>query len=294
MGKKLIGESGIYDVPEDEYLADCCTEPSLSASCAKTLLGKSPLHAFHEHPKLNPNHVRKEAPHFDLGTGTHALILEGHDRFEVIKADDYRKNETKLQRDAARAAGKLPILSHQYDEVLEMASAVTAQLNLHEDEPIPFTAGHPEKTLVWTEETRHGLIYCRARLDWLHHSFAVLDDLKTGAVSAHPQRWVRTLCSMWHDVQAAFYLRGLKKLTGKDALFRFVVCENFAPFATSVISLEPGWLILANRKVEAAIELWAQCLKTDRFPGYPTRTCYVELPPWEEAQWLEREMREIA
>jgi hypothetical protein len=77
-----------------------------------------------------------------------------------------------------------------------------------------------------------------------------------------------------------------------EATFRFVVAETTPPYACSVIGLSPDVLVLGEKKRRLAVELWGECLRTNKWPGYPTRTCYATLPPWEEARWLERELRE--
>ena len=44
-----------YDVPEDVYHADrLCAVPTLSRAIAQRLLTRSPAHAWHAHPRLNP------------------------------------------------------------------------------------------------------------------------------------------------------------------------------------------------------------------------------------------------
>lgn len=284
----MISQPGIYSIPASEYHSDPCMEPSLSASIAKTLLTQSPWHAKHEHPRLNPALVREESEAFDLGTAAHAYLLEGVSSFEVIDAENFLTKDARAKRDAARLAGKTPILARRLADVKAMAEAAWVQLAAHEAMPEPFKKGKPEQTLVWQE----GPIWCRARVDWLHESGAYMDDLKTSSASANPDDWTRTLFGAGYDIQAAFYLRGLKALTGQDATFRFVVQENYAPFALSVIALAPDALALAERKVRRAIELWRACLDCDLFPGYPTQICYAELPPWHEAQVMEKEMRE--
>ena len=89
-----------------------------------------------------------------------------------------------------------------------------------------------------------------------------------------------------------FYLRGLRAVAGVEAAFRFVVQENFAPYESCVIALSPQWMELADKKVAYAIKQWGTCLASNRWPGYPTRTCWAELPGWEETRWLERRYRE--
>ena len=280
-----IDQPGIYTIPAAEYHADCCPAPSLSASIARTLLAQSPLHAWTEHPRLNPAYQAEESERFDLGNAAHAYILEGREGFAVIDADDWRTKAAQVARQAARAEGRTPLLASQWAEVQTMAAAVRRQLDAFEDRPRPLSAGTPEQTLVWQDE---GGVWCRARLDWLHEDHRTVDDLKSTAASANPEAWSRTMYGAGADVQAAFYLRGLTTVTGRDAAFRFVVVENFEPYALSVLTLAPEALALAERKVAVAIRDWRECLERNTWPAYPPVTCWIEAPPWELARWEQR------
>lgn len=283
-----VDRPGVYTMTAAEYHADPCLAPSLSSSLARELLGYSPQHAWYQHPKLNPAFEPEEDDKFDVGTAAHAYLLEGESGFVVVLEQDWRKKDAQTARAGARLIGKVPLLGEQWERVQTMAAAARAQLKRHEDPPIPLTGGQPERTLVW----REGEIWCRARLDWLHDDRRTIDDYKTTGACANPAVWARTqLFSMGYDVQAAFYLRGLRAVAGVDATFRFVVQEAFAPYQVAVIGLTPQVLALAERKVRAAIAAWTFCLAEGRWPGYPTRTCYAELPGWEETRWLEREVR---
>lgn len=263
-----------------------CDAPSLSASIASILLSASPRHAHAAHPLLGGG-IREESETFDLGTAAHSLILEGsEDRFAIIEANDWRTKLAKESREAARAAGKTPILAHQVESVRTMSAAVRAQLAAFSDTPAPLTNGKPEQVLVWFEPD-HG-VWCRSRLDWLHDGYRTIDDLKTDGRSANPDAWGRTLYGRNGDLQVAFYVRGVKALTGIEPDFRFIVAENSYPFAVSVCALNPEGLAHAHDQVEQAIALWGRCLKNDHWPGYPTRTCYLEPPAWALASWMER------
>jgi hypothetical protein len=277
-------EPGIYsDVAEGDYHADP-SAPSLSASIAKIMCNRSPLHAWERHPRLNPDYRPAEESKFDRGTAAHALLLEGSDRCAVIDADSWRTNAAKDERDAARAAGRVPLLAHEHEEACEMVEAVRRQLDALEVYPPLFTGGGPEQTLVWDERG----VRCRARLDWLRDDRQTIDDLKTTGGSADPREWARRrLWDMGADVQVAMNLRGVKALTAVEAAFRFVVVENQAPYGLSVVSLAPSALELANAKVDWALDTWRECIDTDTWPSYPTEVAYADVPPWEEMRWLE-------
>lgn len=285
MKAAVIDKPGIYDISAAEYHADPAPAPSLSSSIARELLSRSPRHARFAHPRLNPAATPEEADRFEIGTAAHALLLEGDASCVIVDAKDWRTNDAKAARQAAREVGKIALLAHQWANVQAMVAAAQDQLAAHQDPPRPLTFGKPEQTLVWQE----GETWCRARLDWLHDHGGHVEDFKTTDGTANPDAWTRgPLYNMGYDVQAAFYLRGLRAI-GIEGTFRFVVQEVYPPYALSVIGLAPASLDLAERKVEWAIKAWTQCLKGDRWPGYPTRTCWADLPPWAEAQWMERQ-----
>ena len=280
-------QPGIHQMSAADYHALETPTPALSASIARKLLASSPLHARYAHRVLNPTGVPEERDAFDFGTAAHAYLLEGETGFVIIDAGDYRTVAARDTRDEARATGKVPILAKRWEDVKAMTLAVMAQLAEH-PRPVPFTAGAAEQTLVWQE----GDVWCKARCDWLHDDLSAIDDLKT-TENANPDAFSRgSLLASGYDIQAVWYLRGLKALTGAEAEFRFVAAETRPPYAVSVIGLGPDILMLAEKKVRRALELWRACVETGRFPGYPAQTCYATLPAWQEASWLEREVRD--
>lgn len=291
-----VVEPGIYDMSTEAYHADPCPEPSLSCSIAKLICLSSPAHARHEHPRLNPTAVHEESERFDIGTAAHAVLLEGEAAVTVIDAKDWRTNAAKEQRDQSRAAGRIPLLAGVWGDVQAMVQAARVQLDRHKDGGREmFRDGDAERTLIWQEEDG---TWCRARLDWLRiaqdglHRWAI-DDYKTTGASANPDDWTRTLFSAGTDIQVAFYKRGVKALTGAEAAFRFAVQENYPPYALSVISLGPGALMLAEKKVLYALEQWRDASDRNDWIGYPRRTCYADLPEWHEAWWLRKETGEL-
>lgn len=286
----MITAPGAYDLPADAYHADPCPTPSLSASVAHELLSRSPRHAWQAHPRLNPAHEPEHRAEFDIGHAAHALVLGDERRFAIIDAADYRTAAAKAARDAAYAAGAVPLLPHQYEAAVAMARAVRAQLDRHEARDA-FRDGKPEQTIAWQEP---GGVWCRSRLDWLPSRMTrstIIFDFKS-TTNAEPAAWSRSkLEAMGYDVQAAFYLRGLRAL-GPEVRFAFVVAEVAPPFALSVIGLPPEVIALAEQKVDHAIAVWRQCMATGEWPAYPARICWADPQPWSEARWQERVARD--
>lgn len=277
----------VIDLTADEYHADQTGNrtPSLSSTVARKLLYESPAHAKAAHPRLSPQPVQKDTDAFDLGTAVHALLLENTVAVQVCDFKDWRSNAAKAAREEARAAELVPMLPHQWEAVREMVDTVRPQLDALEVEPIPFTDGQPEVTIVWNE----GEVVCRARFDWVYNQHPVIDNLKTTSRSANPHPFSRRIFSpeLGYDVQAAFYLRGARAVFGRDHEYRWVVVETEPPYAVSVVSLTPAALEIADAKVDLAIARWRECLASGEWPGYPRQVCYAEAPPWEEARLLE-------
>ena len=287
---------GFLTITAAEYHSDVFGEadrqPALSAGIASILINASPKHAWAAHPRLNPDFKPREEGKFDIGTAAHKLLLEGVENVVVVEADDWRTKAAKETRDLARASGMSPLLEREWEAVKAMVDAAREQFGAFglDLEPLPFTEGKPEQSIMWHEPNG---VCCKARIDWLHDDHSTVDDYKTTSRSASPDTWTRsTLYSIGADVQAAFYLRGLERLTGKRPAWRFVVQETFPPFALSVISLGPDVMELAEAKVDYAITKWVECMTRDEWPAYPMRICWAEAPAWEMSRWLEKEGRE--
>lgn len=264
------------------------TRPSLSASIAHTLITSSPRHAWAQHPRLNPDFTRMTEEKFDVGTVAHALLLQGDDVASAVPFDDWRTNAAKEARDDARAAGRIPLLTKDYQRVRRMVDAAREKIAAADCAPPLFTDGAAEKTLVWEDD--HGVL-CRARLDWLRDDLATIDDLKTTSASANPRAWARrTMFAIGADVQIAFYLRGLHRLHPElrgQTKWRYVVIETFPPYELSIVEPDAGILEVGRLKVEEALETWARCLAAGEWPGYPSTPFRAELPAWVEMEWLE-------
>jgi hypothetical protein len=290
-GRPVIAPTGLLSLDSASYHADLIDDnrPSLSKSIIAELIERSPAHARVKHPRLNPDFVRVEEDKFSLGTAAHQLFLEGTDAVAVIPYDDWRTKAAKEARDEAREYGRIPMLAAQYDECCALVESLRAQCDSHPEGPF-FTDGTAEQTLVWEDE--YGVL-CRARLDWLRDDLTAIDDLKSTKASANPEQWTRTMYGFGAPLQVAFYLRGARAVLNCEPAFRFVVIETTPPFAMSVVALAPDALALADKQVSWALKKWATCLRNDDWPAYDQRIAYAEAPPWEEARWLSKELREV-
>ena len=279
-----------YNVPEAAYHADPCEAPSLSSGIARTLLTRSTLHAWHNHPRLNPDHAQTSSKAADAGTVLHKLLLGVGADLVPINAADWRTKAAQDARDEARAHGATPVLVGDLADLHSAAGTIRQRLHSTDDGRLLFEPGQPEATLVW----REGPVWCRARCDYLldDPTLPIL-DLKTTGMSANPEDWQRALIRDY-CIQDAFYRRGLAKLRRSTPPMRFIVAEQDPPHGVSVVCADPSLAARAEHCVERAIGMWAQCLATGQWPGYPTQTAHVAAPAWLLARMEDEAYQEAA
>jgi hypothetical protein len=287
-----ITSPGIYrGVLDADYRDDPCPSPSLTQSTVKTLIERSPLHAWTDSPRLNPNYEHDDDTKFDIGNIAHRFILGRGKEIEVVQFPDWRKKEAQAARETAADAGKIAVLEHQFEQASDMVTAALLQLRKHEDNDA-FMNGAAEVMIAWEEDG----VWFRSLIDWLHDDLRTVDDYKTTGMSVAPHLiGLRAEAANW-NVQAAFIERGLDILDPEGAgrrRYRFIAQETDKPFALTVMHMDEHWMTMGRKKVEVGVALWRHAITTDKWPGYPARSIVPEYPGFKETKWLEREVNEF-
>lgn len=259
------------DLSHADYLAE---HDWLSASGIKRLV-----------PPSTPAHfkaaqgVEEHKPAFDFGKAVHARVLGEGEELVVVDADNWRGKEARLARDAAYEAGKVPILAADSAVVDAMAASIEA----HPIAPLLFANGEPEVSAFWTDAATG--VKCRARFDWLPEPIEgrrlIVPDLKTAA-SAAPSEFAKAAARFGYYIQQEHYKDALTALgVSQDPAFVFVVIEKEPPYLPSVAQFaDPDDIRLARAAVDKARRIYAECIATDEWPGYPTDINALELPTW--------------
>jgi hypothetical protein len=277
-----IEKPGVYEMHLRRYLADPCPEPSLNTGTVAALSHQSPLHAYHQHPRLGAA-ARESATRADIGSAIHAKVLGGAP-VVYLAFDDWRTNAAQRERDEAYTAGSIPLLSKHEDMVEDVATSATKFL----EKFLEGSEYQAERTLVW----RHEGAWCRSRPDIIVPGKSLAIDIKTCSVAA-PAEWIRrSLWSSDYDVQAALICNGLHALTGRWHDFLFLAVEIEPPYACSLIGVGPTMVDIANAKVDAAAKLWRRCLDEESWPGYGIEIVYAEAPSW--AIWQHEQVKQGA
>ncbi len=283
-------EGLVEDLPADEYHADPCERPSLSASIAKVLDRSSPLHAWAAHPRFGGRAPVRESKALARGTLLHALLLGESDRIEVVHADDWRTKAAKAARADANAWGRIPTLVGDLERTQVVADAITERL----DELGLVLVGASEVTMFWLEEADDGTrVQCRGRIDHLRGTQVY--DLKSAA-SAHPDAIQRQVDALGYAIQRAAYVSGLERVLNAPGRveFTFIFAELEAPFVVTPVRLNGEFRALGERRWRRAVNLWARCVNEGNWPSYADRVLELAPPRWAMANELERDAMEGA
>ena len=292
---------GIFpDLTMAEYLAI----PAVSAGVARLVVDECPFSGWWCSP-FNPARTPDPTKHSDIGTLLHSIVLEGnHDGIVIIDPAHHPAEKTgaipegwtnksiRAARDAARDAGKIPVLLDTMSNVDVAVDAIEAYIaSLRGGEPAVFKAfgpeGKSELTMVWIDDG----VPCKLRVDRIANDYGVSVDLKTTTGSVEPAKWGRQqLIGEGHYFSAAWYRRGIEKLTGVQTEYLFIAAQQDAPHLCSLIGVLPEVMDLGIRKVQRALGIWSSCAKQNNWPAYPARAVYPSLPAWEETSFAEKEL----
>lgn len=289
-----ITEPGIYrDFDGPSYFADPCPEPSLSQSIGKLLVDRSAWHVANVHPRLasaagEDDETEKYVKAQAVGNAGHKIMLGRGKEIDDLDYPDFRTKESRLARDLANNAGRVPILRKHIADATEMVAAALSQLKHHEDHDA-FTMGAGEVVIAWEEDG----IWFRSLIDWLHDDLRTVDDYKTTGMSVAPHvLGLRAEDGGWH-IQAAFIERGLDVLDPNGAgrrKFRFIAQENSRPYALNVMHVDNHWMTMGRKHVDAAVSRWKHAISSGKWQGYPHRGIVPEYPGFKESKFLEREL----
>jgi hypothetical protein len=295
---------GVYEsMPMAEYLA----LPALSQEPVRLIIDQCERAAWWS-SYLNTNKPRTDTDGTDAGTIAHAILLEGSeagvaiidpaDHPNVTKDKDgvyatptgWGNKSIRAARDAARAAGKIPLLPDKIGDIRAMVEAAREFIeSCRKDEPAIWEAfqpgrGQSELTMLWKE----GDTLCRMRADRIHDDRSVICDYKGSAQSVEPERFGRVQLPAY-SIGAAWYQRGCEKLTGKRPAYVYLAQECEPPYLCSLVGSDPARLALAHEKVQEGLARWQECVKLGRWAGYPPRVVYPEIKPWEIDDWMRRQ-----
>lgn len=258
---------------------------------------------------------REPTPAMEFGSAFHTYVLEPalfHEVYSVVDEavlagtlatlDDYKAAATQLcvkfealNKDELKAAIKVADVEFKFkfredefdrlygdkivlkQEQMESLAAMRASIFKHAGAAGMLVTGEAETSLFWTDE--YTGLPCRIRPDWMFGGGVA--DLKS-CITASKDAFAKTVANMGYDVQAAFYVDGMKAVTGRSVNFNFIAVEKTAPFSTACYTASQEMIEVGRAKYRCALELLKWCQDNQKFPGYqPSGEIEtIDLPRW--------------
>ena len=236
------------------------------------ILRKSPAHfkAAQQYQKPISAQLRKS---FSKGKAFDTLILHGQKAFNdlVITEPDLNRNTKRYRAWKDSIPDDACILTDQ--EINDIEAMKQAAERKKQFAKVFCEAGFPHRVLVW-QCARSGL-WCKAELDWITLSGAVV-DLKTTA-DASFWAFSRQAYRLGYFNQGAFYLDGLSHVTGTvHSDFYLAAVEVDPPFESQIFKVSTDQILKAKIENEENMMILAECFRTDQWPGYMDEICDLD------------------
>ena len=127
----------------------------------------------------------------------------------------------------------------------------------------------------------------RARFDFLPEQTdrrRVAVDLKT-TLDASFRGFEKSITAYRYDIQLGWYLSALDAAVGPmphglEPEFAFVAVQKNPPYLVAVHAITPQWAQMAAESAARARRIFAECIESGVWPGYPEEIQYHEPPTW--------------
>jgi len=238
------------------------------------LFERSPAHFY-----WSKTNQTEPTPAQQLGTLAHMAILEPDEFKRLVRVEPNVNKRTKAGktqleewRDSLPENAVIASLE-QVELCLQMATAV-------QDQPYAkalLSDGNAEQTMLWTDSDTG--VACKARADWICSGHDVLVDLKT-AQDASMNAFQRASGNFRYHMQAAFYTMASEACGLSGRAFIFIVVETAPPFGVALYQLDEEAMHAGHVRIRHALERYADCLSSGKWPMYPTEIQTLTLSKW--------------
>lgn len=263
----------IPDMPPETYHAI----NAMSAGGLKRM-AQSPAHFYGM--QLDPSRPPsgEPTPAMKNGTLVHTALFEP----DQVEARYVVKPEGMS---LATVAGKAWKAENEGREIVDAAQMAAALAQARAVRALPdvgalLAEGRGESSAFWIDDETGEL--CKCRPDWTSPAGdgVVLVDGKT-CQDASPEGFSRSIWNMDYHLQAAWYSDGYERATGiKVHGFVFAAVESSWPHQAAAYMLDDDVMDKARAKYRQLLNRYAECKRTNVWPGYPAEIQPITLPRW--------------
>lgn len=194
-----------------------------------------------------------------IGTAVHSLAIEGRVDFAVGPSVDKRTKAGKEEWQAfcEENIGKEIVTEEEGARIRGAATKAQGLLSMCRIDYI-------ESSMYWE---RNGVM-CKGRPDIIgeRDGFPCIIDLKT---TSDFNRFDQKFWAFNYDLQAAWYRRGLKEITGRDCDFWFLVVDTEEPHFAQWVLLSSEAIDKADARIDEGLEQYLDCVEGEHWPEPP-------------------------
>jgi len=206
--------------------------------------------------------------------------------YHVVDLKQLNPDHKAYKIEEERALGRTIVKRTDYDEARRIRDAVMKHTTAAE---ILSGELQTEQSIYWVDEETG--LPCRGRTDIMRSDIRVLADLKS-CINASQIDFGKTIVDYAYDWQHSFYEDGVSAVPNgfiPDA-FIFIAVEKEEPYLTATWEIPKYDIDEARLEVRAALDRFAECIRTDEWPGYSQNLEQLPLPsrrpPWRQI-WRE-------
>lgn len=258
-------ETGIHDITNEAYHSG----PGISKSGLWTIWQQTPAHFI--------GAERKSTKAKDFGSAAHTAILEPEIFEKAYTVAPEGNKNSNVYKDAAAYLlnqGFTLLNRDEYEAILRIRDCAERHpivRKLRQDAAV-------EQSAYWIDEETGEL--CRVRPDVYSRKNRLIGDIKTSKSAAHDS-FARDVANYGYHVQEPFYSDGWQLAGGGDVDgFAFVVVEKEPPYLFAVYELDPDSVEEGRQIYRTALKIYAECRKTNHWPGYADKVQELRLPKW--------------
>jgi len=237
----------VKGLPDEDYHGNSTHLSSSQIKIAYKDLNKFHASVYEGLQKYDTNALK-------FGRAAHALILEPktfNNKYAIFddSMDMRRKESKEIKKDfleSIKGTGQELLNASDYDKICKMTEAVEKYAPAKE----LLSGGDAEVSYFFN----NGELDLKIRPDYINHTTKTIVDLKTSR-DATEYSFARDVKFNFHyDLSAAMYLDGIKRYTGEDYSYYFVVVEKDEPYSIAVYKLGEETLKFGKQKYEKALE----------------------------------------
>lgn len=273
----LMPDPGLHHgIPQPEYLS----WEAASASRLRVLRNKTPAHMREEIAR--PTEATAD---MKLGAAIHCAVLQP-DLFTSLFVEDLpiagQGKGAYARRDAHREEHKDKTFLRPGE--LELSEAIAKAVRAHPKATALF-GGEAEVSALWRDAETS--LPCKGRFDEINRDLGVIVDLKT-TKDASDEGFPREIYRYRYYMQGAHYLEGAKA-NGIDANHFAIVAVEKEPFTkggggpwcVALYRIMDEALVAGRDELRQLLDVYAECQKTGKWPGYKEDVVDINLSPWD-------------